>query len=271
VIGALALVTATASAPLPPFRDAVVELLYSPPGTLAFVTSLGVIGAHALLVIALAAEVGRAAAPSGSDHLRAARGLGVVIAAVAARGALGVALVAWAIAGAERFVVAALLITGLDAIGLAVLVGGTWGFARANLPRLPRILVWLAAACALATLFGLARVVVEWYGGAAGRPLYVQAGFVPPWWIDVGATLTLGIVFVVLGRYARRARDLAIRVVTCAAAFTVAACAGIAVHDHELVAAGCMVATSVAAIPALVAVRRAIVADPVKTTADVFA
>jgi hypothetical protein len=139
--------------------------------------------------------------------------------------------------------------------------------ARAHHPSLATGTLHIAVACALGALIAFA-YMLQLVASIDFDDLFA---ILPAWWLDLGATLTLGWLVVVVGRLSRHAPAVKRSVVFGGALFTLAACASIAEHRHAAAAALLAIVANLAMVPVLRATARAIAADPIKSTADVFA
>jgi hypothetical protein len=264
-IAVLALVVTVVVRPIPPLtalwnrfgRD---EMVIA-----AAVLSLG----QMIACVLLAARIAERAAPprhASTSGLRAASGIRIAIAGLIGRALLGAASIAWGIAGAPRYVVGGYAIDALDLVSAGVLTVGLWRWAQAQVPTMPRYLVHVALACVLGGLIGLLRVVQDWL-----VVMMDSMAFVAPWWIELGALLGLACAMVAIVRYVRHAPALALRAWLCAGLVGLEIAITYVFRSHDIVPGVCAILANLAAIPALRATATTVAADPIKSTADVFA
>jgi hypothetical protein len=200
------------------------------------------------------------------DPVRASRGFRWLAWVFAARAAFAVVIIA---------IGTSTLITQIWLIGIQVVLLGAfaylaWGIAQTQLPQLPRYSMFFAVTSVLFAMFVLGQGPVTIIG--FGHVNWYESGDViePSWWQLVPAMLGVAWVVMTLGRYAKRARSIKTSVAIGGAVFTATTCYALLVRGLTD-AWVCAAVGSVAMIPALRATAKALAAEPVQTTADVFA
>jgi len=98
-----------------------------------------------------------------------------------------------------------------------------------------------------------------------------RIAFVAPWWIELGALFGVACAMVAMVRYARHAPAVAMRAWLGAGLVGLEIAIGYVFRSHDIVPGVCAILANLAAIPALRATATAVAADPIKSTADVFA
>ncbi|CAN5711341.1 hypothetical protein BH11MYX1_BH11MYX1_18970 [soil metagenome] len=221
---------------------------------------------EALLVLVAGSIAEHASAPTQS-YDRAILGLRWLAVALIIRGL---------VLGATAFILGgtsyAIVRIALDGLDLATALGAAWALfviAQARLPALAPYWMQLATGAALATV-----VVLTYPGRWIAEVIYGHM-----WWnterfvtaIPIGCELPM---MVALGALSiALARRAAVRLSAVAGGVVFAAALGVALgaHTREPIWFACLAIATFAFVPTIWAVRRQLVAEPVKTTSDVFA
>ena len=254
VVGVLATALQALLLPVPPVRTAVW-------GNVEFGTGLsflivGLFAGQAVLVAFLGTYVGDRGRERARDHLRSARGLlALSLAAVAQAGAV----LAVAILGTS------LRATVLEAVAAVAVLAAMWWLARTLVfDGLAAIAVCFALAAAIGTVLVIGNSFAESY--RISLFMKEDLDLHAPGLVVIGGMIAFAWVLVALALY-RKVKRTAIT----GAAYVVLTGIGIVAREHRVVTGFCLIAASLLLVPLFREAARVVAADPVKTTADVFA
>jgi hypothetical protein len=241
--------------PIPPLR----ELLAS--NEVFFVARIGMDPARGLFTILSVAAIARQCREEHRDHVRGARGLNLL---ALLGGLYGLVAIVAAVLGASTILVQIYLLA-IEGVLLVAIVWALHAIARAA--HLSRYVLHAAIICVLFTLFARLHATLSVYGVFSGDLDWYHDGsrLTPDWWQEVEVPLAMLCVVGVLWRYSRDKI-----VLLCGAAGVTAVIASLFFIDYRATWV-CTGVTCFALIPALVRTAKKLRADPVKTTADVFA
>jgi len=227
-----------------------------------------IVGALLVMVAgSIHASVGDPARPPAPSYDRAIRGLRALAIGLIVRG-LVLAVTAFVLRGNSP-VYMRIVIDGADLASALAAGGALFVIAQARLPALSPYLMQLAAGVALASVVVLtfpSRWIAE----------VIAAG---AWWsterfttaIPIECELPMMIALVCLAIVLARRCAARLPVGAGGVVFIAAVLGAITAHTREPIWFACLAIATVAFVPAIWALRRQLVAEPVKTAADVFA